>query len=81
MEPIQFEAVVNQEQVNRSPDGLPLHEECVERAVRPTASEGDDLSWEDLDYTPVPLKSTRQVLIHMEQCGELQPMRHALDEE
>jgi hypothetical protein len=81
MQAIQFKAVVNQEQVIRPPDGIALPEGRVEVTVRPAASEEDELSWEDLDYTPVPLKATKQVLVHIEQRGKLQPMRHDLDEE
>jgi hypothetical protein len=81
MQAIQFEAVVNQEQVIRPPDGIALPEGRVEVTVRPAASEGDDLSWEDLDYAPVPLKPAKQVLIHIEHRGKMQPMRHDLDQE
>jgi hypothetical protein len=81
MQAVQFEAVVNQEQVIRPPEGIALPEGRVEVTVRPAASEADDLSWEDLDYAPVPLKPTKQVLVQIEQCGKLQPMWHDLDEE
>jgi hypothetical protein len=81
MHAIQFDAVVNKEQVIRPPDGVALPEGRVEVTVRPAASEGDDLSWEDLDYASVPLKSMRQVLVHIEYRGKLNPMRHDLDEE
>jgi hypothetical protein len=63
MQAIQFEAVVNQEQVIRPPEGIALPQGRVEVTVRPTASEADELSWEDLDYAPIRLKPTKQVLV------------------
>jgi len=81
MQAIQFEAIVNQEQVIRPPDGIALPEGRVEVTVCPAASEVDDLSWEDLDYAPVPLFATKQILVQIEHRGKLQPMRHDLDEE
>jgi hypothetical protein len=81
MQAIQFNAIVNQEQVIRPPDGISLPEGRVEVTVRPAASEGDDLSWEDLDYVTVALKTTKQVVVQIEHRGKLQPMRHDLDEE
>ena len=47
----------------------------------PAATGGDDLSWEELDYDPVPLKRASQVAIQIEQRGKLQPMAHDLEEE
>jgi hypothetical protein len=81
MQAIQFEAVVNQEQVIRPPEGIALPQGRVAVTVRPAASEADDLNWEDLDYTPMRLKPTKQVLVQIEHRGKLQPMRHDLDEE
>jgi hypothetical protein len=55
-------------------------------AQRPTANspadnDADDLNWEELDYDPVPLKRARQVTVHIEHRGRLQPPAHDLDEE
>jgi hypothetical protein len=81
MPAIQFEAVVDRDQIIRPPEGLALPEGRVEVTVRPAANEGDDLNWEDLDYVSVPLGTTRQVLVRVERRGKLQPMRYDLDEE
>lgn len=50
-------------------------------AGSPTAANGEDLSWENLDYEPVPLEGPRQVTIKIERRGRLQPPAHDLDEE
>jgi hypothetical protein len=81
MQAIQFETLVNQEQVIRPPKGITLPQGRVEVTVRPAASEADDLSWEDLDYAPMRLKPTKQVLVKIQHRGKMQPMRHDLDEE
>jgi bifunctional DNA-binding transcriptional regulator/antitoxin component of YhaV-PrlF toxin-antitoxin module len=41
----------------------------------------DDLSWEELDYAPVPLKSAGQIRVRIEHAGRVKPLVHELDDE
>ena len=41
----------------------------------------DDLSWEELDYAPVPLKAVATISVRIEQTGRVKPPLHELDEE
>ncbi len=50
-------------------------------ATKGAAIDGEDLSWENLDYNPGALKPAGQVPVKIERRGRLQPPAHDLDQE
>ena len=53
----------------------------VQARPEPLLTSSDDLSWEDLDYVPVPLKPVAQISVRIEPAGSMKPIPHELDEE
>src|SRR5688572_12648796 len=49
--------------------------------VEPAAAAEEDLDWEELDYTSVPLRSAGSFVVRFECRGALKPMIHNLEDE
>jgi len=53
----------------------------VQARPEPLSPSSDDLSWEELDYVPVPLRPVAQTSVRIEPAGAVKPIPHELDEE
>ena len=66
--------------VTRSPGSEAGSEDVLSPSVpaRPEAllDPNDDLSWDELDYAPVPLKSVGQISVRIERADSVRPILH-----
>jgi hypothetical protein len=60
------------------PVTAPESGETMPERSAPDLVADDDLSWEELDYAPVPLQPVARIDVRISQAGSLKPMSHEL---